>query len=291
MSSIPVAFGEKIVIRIFDPEVLLRTLTSLVSTQGSISFIMPLSEDLMELCLSQGRPAAVKQQLSILHLKTLSSPEVNIVSIEEPIEMVIEEFNQIGIQPAIGVTFATILKNILRQEPDIIMVGEIRDKETPENAVQSALTGHLVLSTLHTNDAPSSIIRLLDLGIPSFLISSTVIGIVAQRLIRKICPHCKEERRLLDEEMEHLQIVKKPIKVNYGEGCIECRGTGYRGRTAIFEIMELSDKVRTVLSDEIELSALYDIAKADGMINLRQVAVRKMLEGITTYDEVVAMTG
>ncbi|MEK7197755.1 MAG: GspE/PulE family protein [Nitrospirota bacterium] len=291
VSSIPVAFGEKIVIRIFDPEVLLQDLDQLGFYPREYQLYNAFIRRPNGIMLVTGPTGSGKTTTLYSSLKTLSSPEVNIVSIEEPIEMVIEEFNQIGIQPAIGVTFATILKNILRQDPDIIMVGEIRDKETAENAVQSALTGHLVLSTLHTNDAPSSVIRLLDLGIPSFLISSTVIGIVAQRLIRKICPHCKKERRLLDEEMEHLQIVKKPIKVNYGEGCIECRGTGYRGRTAIFEIMELSDKVRTVLSDEIELSALYDIAKADGMINLRQAAVRKMLEGITTYDEVVAMTG
>ena len=291
VSSIPVAFGEKIVIRIFDPEVLLQDLDQLGFYPREYQLYNAFIRRPNGIMLVTGPTGSGKTTTLYSSLKTLSSPEVNIVSIEEPIEMVIEEFNQIGIQPAIGVTFATILKNILRQDPDIIMVGEIRDKETAENAVQSALTGHLVLSTLHTNDAPSSIIRLLDLGIPSFLISSTVIGIVAQRLIRKICPHCKKERRLLDEEMEHLQIVKKPIKVNYGEGCIECRGTGYRGRTAIFEIMELSDKVRTVLSDEIELSALYDTAKADGMINLRQAAVRKMLEGITTYDEVVAMTG
>ncbi len=291
VSALPVAFGEKIVIRIFDPEVLLQDLDHLGFYPREYQLYNAFIRRPNGIILVTGPTGSGKTTTLYSSLKALSSPEVNIVSIEDPIEMVIEEFNQIGIQPAIGVTFATILRNILRQDPDIIMVGEIRDKETAENAVQSALTGHLVLSTLHTNDAPSSIIRLLDLGVPSFLISSTIIGIVAQRLVRKICPHCKKERKLTEEEIEHLQLVKKPIKVNYGEGCVECRGTGYRGRTAIFEIMEFSDKVRASLSDKVELSTLYDLAKADGMVNLRRVAVRKMLQGITTYDEVIAMTG
>jgi len=291
VSSIPVAFGEKIVIRIFDPEVLLQDLDQLGFYPREYQLYNAFIRRPNGIILVTGPTGSGKTTTLYSSLKALSSPEVNIVSIEDPIEMVIEEFNQIGVQTAIGVTFASILRNILRQDPDIIMVGEIRDKETAENAVQSALTGHLVLSTLHTNDAPSSIIRLLDLGIPSFLISSTVIGIIAQRLVRKICPYCKKERRLTEEEMEHLQLVKKPIRVNYGEGCLECRGTGYKGRTAIFEVMEFSDKVRAVLSDKIELGTLYDIAKADGMVNLRRVAIRKMLQGITTYDEVIAMTG
>jgi general secretion pathway protein E len=184
-----------------------------------------------------------------------------------------------------------VLRTILRQDPDIIMVGEIRDKETAENAVQAALTGHLVLSTLHTNDAPSSITRLLDLGIPSFLISSTLIGILAQRLIRKICPFCKKERTLTEEEMEHLKLGPKEYRVFFGEGCLECRGTGYRGRTGIFEVMEFTDKLRTVMSDTVELHELYEIVRADGLINLRQVAIRKMLEGVTTFEEVIAVTG
>jgi general secretion pathway protein E len=205
--------------------------------------------------------------------------------------MILEEFNQVGVQQAVGVTFANILRTILRQDPDIIMVGEIRDKETAENAVQSSLTGHLVLSTLHTNDAPSALTRLIDIGIPSFLLSSTIIGVIAQRLLRKICPHCKVERPLTEEEMEHLQLGKKPHKAYYGEGCLECRGTGYRGRTGIFEVMELTDNIKAVLTDNVEMGAVCDIARKDGMVTLRAQAIRKMLEGITTYEEVVAMTG
>jgi general secretion pathway protein E len=170
------------------------------------------------------------------------------------------------------------------------MVGEIRDKETSESAVQAALTGHLVLSTLHTNDAPSSITRLLDLGVPSFLISSTVIGIIAQRLVRCICPSCKRERHLSDEEIAFLGMDEKLYPVHYGEGCTECRGTGYRGRTGIFEVMEFTDNLRSRLNERIEMVDLQKIACQDGMVSLRQVAIKKMLEGVTTYEEVISVT-
>jgi general secretion pathway protein E len=213
------------------------------------------------------------------------------VTIEDPIEMVMEEFNQVGVQPAIGVTFSNILRNILRQDPDIIMVGEIRDRETAENAVQAALTGHLVLSTLHTNDAPSSITRLLDLGIPSFLISSTVVGIIAQRLLRKICPDCKKERFLTDKEIDYLQLEKREYRVYDGEGCSECRGTGFKGRTGIFEVLDFTENIKSLITDTVELDTLYDATRKEGLINLRQVAIRKMLEGVTAYEEVIAVTG
>ncbi|MCE5193878.1 MAG: GspE/PulE family protein [Nitrospiraceae bacterium] len=291
VSTLPVAFGEKIVIRIFDPEILLQDLDQLGFYPREFQLYSSFIRRPSGIILVTGPTGSGKTTTLYSTMKELSSPDVNIITIEEPIEMVVEEFNQVGVQPAINVTFANILRTVLRQDPDIIMVGEIRDKETAENAVQSALTGHLVLSTLHTNDAPSSVIRLLDLGVPSFLLSSTIIGIIAQRLVRKICPHCKKEKILTEEEIEHLQLVKKSYKVYFGEGCLECRGTGYKGRTGIFEIMEFSDKLKAALTDKIELPLIYDIAKSDGLINLRKTAVRKMLEGITTYEEVVAVTG
>jgi general secretion pathway protein E len=223
-------------------------------------------------------------------LRAISSPEVNIVTIEEPIELVVEEFNQIGVQPVVGVTFDNILRNILRQDPDIIMVGEIRDHETADSAVQAALTGHLVLSTLHTNDAASAITRLLDLKVPSFLISSTVIGLMAQRLVRKICEGCRQERTLTPEEVLHLGLEKKPYRVWYGAGCTACRGTGYKGRTGIFEVMDFTERIHSVLTDTVDLSTLQAAARADGMQSLRELAVRKMLKGVTTYEEVVSVT-
>jgi general secretion pathway protein E len=216
---------------------------------------------------------------------------VNIITVEDPIEMVMEEFNQIGVQQAIGVGFDSILRNILRQDPDIIMIGEIRDRETAENAVQAALTGHLVLSTLHTNDSASAIIRLLDLGVPPFLISATVIGIVAQRLLRRICPHCKRERELTNDERNYLQLGNKQDMLWEGSGCLECRSTGYKGRTGIFEVLDMSERVKSLVSGSVELGDLLAAAREDGLASLRQIAIRKMLEGTTTYEEVVAMTG
>jgi general secretion pathway protein E len=291
VSTLPVAFGEKVVIRIFDPEILLQDIDRLGFYPREYQLYNAFIRQPNGIILVTGPTGSGKTTTLYSTLKTISSPEINIVTIEDPIEMVLEEFNQVGIQSAIGVTFANTLRSILRQDPDVIMVGEIRDRDTAENAIQAALTGHLVLSTLHTNDAPSSITRLLDLGMPSFLLSSTIIGIIAQRLLRKICPFCKKERELYEEEISHLQLPKKTYKVYYGEGCSECRETGYRGRTGIFEIMELTDRIKNALHDNVDLGILYKIAEEDGMVNLRQVAIRKMLEGITTYEEVVAVTG
>jgi general secretion pathway protein E len=291
VSTIPVAFGEKVVIRIFDPDVLMQDLDKIGFYPREFQLYNAFIRKPNGIILVTGPTGSGKTTTLYSSLRTLSSPEVNIITVEEPIEMVMEEFNQVGVQAAIGVTFSTILRNILRQDPDIIMIGEIRDRETAENAVQAALTGHLVLSTLHTNDAPSSIIRLLDLGIPSFLISSTVIGIIAQRLVRKICPHCKVERPLTVEEVAYLKLEQKGYHVWQGEGCGECRGTGYRGRTGLFEVLDVTDAIRRRLTDNADLGGLWEAAAADGLVNLRQVAIRKMLEGLTTYEEVVAVTG
>jgi general secretion pathway protein E len=291
VSTLPTAFGEKAVIRIFDPEILMQDLDRIGFYPREYQLYNSFIRKPNGIILVTGPTGSGKTTTLYSSLRTLSSPEVNIVTIEDPIEMVMEEFNQVGVQTAIGVTFSTILRNILRQDPDIIMVGEIRDRETAENAVQAALTGHLVLSTLHTNDAPSAITRLLDLRIPSFLISSTIIGIIAQRLLRKICPNCKQERSLSDTEIGYLQLDRKPYRVYQGEGCTECRGTGYKGRTGIFEVLDFTDNIRSVLSDKADLGAIYDAARNDGMINLRQAAIRKMLEGVTTYEEVIAVTG
>ncbi len=290
VSTTPVVFGEKVVIRIFDPEILLRDLDQIGLYPREYQMYSSFIRRPNGIILVTGPTGSGKTTTLYSSLKALASPDVNIVTIEEPVEMVLEEFNQIAVQPAIDVTFSNILRTVLRQDPDIIMVGEIRDKETAENAVQAALTGHLVLSTLHTNDAPSSVTRLLDLGMQSFLLSSTIIGIVAQRLVRRICPNCKRERKLTEDEMEYLKLGKKSYKVHYGEGCTECRGTGYKGRTGIFEVMEFSDKVKSILSDKIELRTLYDIARSEGMENLRDVAIKKMLEGITTYEEIISVT-
>ncbi len=293
VSTMPVAFGEKVVIRIFDPEILFQDLDQIGFYPREYQLFNAFIQRPNGVILVTGPTGSGKTTTLYSALKALSSADVNIITIEDPIEMVIEEFKQVGVQPAIGVTFANTLKTFLRQDPDIIMVCEIRDKDTAEAAVQSALTGHLVLSTLHTNDAPSGIIRLMDLGTPPFLISATVVGIVAQRLVRKICPNCKICRNLTDSEINYLQLPQRPkgYTVCFGEGCVECRGTGYRGRTGIFEVMDFTDRIRTILSSPaVELSAMHDAAKGDGMLTLRQCAIKKMLEGITTYEEVISVT-
>jgi len=291
VSTVPVAFGEKVVIRVFDPDILLQDLDSMGFYPRELTLYNSFIRRPNGIILVTGPTGSGKTTTLYSSLRSLSSPEVNIVTVEDPIEMVMEEFNQIGVQQAIGVGFDSILRNILRQDPDIIMIGEIRDRETAENAVQAALTGHLVLSTLHTNDSASAIIRLLDLGVPSFLISATMIGIVAQRLLRRICPHCKRERELTHDERHYLQLGKKACTVWEGEGCKECRSTGYKGRTGIFEVLDMSERVKSLITGSVELGDLVTAAREDGLASLRQIAIQKMLEGTTTYEEVVAMTG
>lgn len=291
VSTVPVAFGEKVVIRVFDPDILLQDLDSMGFYPRELTLYNSFIRRPNGIILVTGPTGSGKTTTLYSTLRMLSSPEVNIVTVEDPIEMVMEEFNQIGVQQAIGVGFDSILRNILRQDPDIIMVGEIRDRETAENAVQAALTGHLVLSTLHTNDSASAIVRMLDLGVPSFLISATVIGIIAQRLVRKICPHCKKSRELTRDERNYLQLPKKTYEVWEGEGCKECRNTGYKGRSGLFEVLDMSERIKAMVTGSVELAELVAASREEGLISLREVAIHKMLEGITTYEEVVSMTG
>lgn len=291
VSTVPVAFGEKVVVRVFDPDILLQELDSMGFYPRELLLYNSFLRRPNGIILVTGPTGSGKTTTLYSSLRSLSSPEVNIVTVEDPIEMVMEEFNQIGVQQAIGVSFDSILRNILRQDPDIIMIGEIRDRETAENAVQAALTGHLVLSTLHTNDSASTIIRLLDLGVPPFLISATVLGIVAQRLVRKICPHCKKIRTLSQDERAYLQLAEKSYAVWEGEGCKECRGTGYKGRSGLFEVMEMNDTLKALVTDSVALADVSAAAKREGLVSLREIAIHKMLEGETTYEEVISMTG
>jgi general secretion pathway protein E len=226
-------------------------------------------------------------------LRHLSTPGINITTIEDPVEMVHEDFNQISVQPAVDITFATILRNILRQDPDIIMIGEMRDIETAQNAVQAAMTGHLVLSTLHTNDAPSSITRLLDLGIPPFLIQATLVGILAQRLVRKICSHCVESFEMESAELNAMGLVaggKSRVKLYRGKGCINCRGTGYFGRTSVFEVLPYTESIKKLTTADTDLHNIRTKAREEGMVTLRENAVKKLLKGVTTYQEVLRVT-
>ncbi|MEK6693025.1 MAG: ATPase, T2SS/T4P/T4SS family [Nitrospirota bacterium] len=294
VSTLPVAFGEKIVIRIFDPNVIMQDIDELGMLQRELGLFRSFITNPHGLILVTGPTGSGKTTTLYSVLKTLSTSEVNVTTIEDPIEMIHERFNQTAIQPQIGITFASSLRTILRQDPDIIMVGEIRDFETADNAIQAALTGHLVLSTLHTNDAPSAITRLLDLGVPSFLINSTLIGIVAQRLVRKVCTSCAEQYAISEEECSVLSInydKAKNIKLSIGSGCPQCRGTGYLGRTGIFEIMEITDKIRSAADDKAVPSVVKKIARSEGLVTLRECSIRKLLRGTTTFEEVIRVTG
>jgi general secretion pathway protein E len=206
--------------------------------------------------------------------------------------MIHEEFNQIAVQPKVGITFGSIIRTILRQDPDIIMVGEMRDKETAENAVQAALTGHLVLSTLHTNDAPSAVTRLVELGLEPFLVSSTVIGIMAQRLVRRICPHCMDEFVLTAKTALDLGFITTgDLTLKQGRGCDECRGTGYLGRLATVEVMPFSDTAKElILTGNQSSLAIKTLARNEGMTTLRENALDLMLAGNTTIQEVLRVT-
>ncbi len=294
VSTMPTAFGEKVVIRIFDPDILLQDLEEIGFAPSEYELFRSFITRPHGIILVTGPTGSGKTTTLYSALKTVATADVNVVTIEDPIEMVHDQFNQVNVQPAIGITFGSTLRTVLRQDPDIIMVGEIRDLETAENAVQAALTGHLVFSTLHTNDAPSSITRLLDLGMAPYLVSSTVIGIMAQRLVRKICKHCEKSYELLPEEAQAVGLAwnrDNRTIVKYGEGCAQCRGTGYQGRTGIFEIMEMSDTIKAIIREKGDADLIRKAGVADGMTMLRQAAVLKMLNGETTFDEVIRVTG
>ncbi|PKN29628.1 MAG: type II secretion system protein E [Deltaproteobacteria bacterium HGW-Deltaproteobacteria-21] len=293
VSSIPTTFGEKLVMRVMDPEVLFQDLEHLGFTSLDLIRYQQFINMPHGIVLVCGPTGSGKSTTLYSTLRYLSSPEINITTVEDPIEMVYEDFNQIAVQPAVGITFGSILRNILRQDPDIIMIGEMRDLETAENAVQAALTGHLVLSTLHTNDAPSSINRLLDLGVPSFLIKATLVGVLAQRLVRKICPHCRETFEIDQAELSScgLDLGKGgTFNLARGKGCVKCRGTGYLGRSGVYEVLPVTDSVRRHITQECSNEAILDVARKDGMITLRENAVKKLTEGKTTYQEVLRVT-
>ncbi|MFH1153355.1 MAG: GspE/PulE family protein [Pseudomonadota bacterium] len=293
VSTIPVAFGEKVVMRIMDPDVLFQDLERLGFSEQDLKRYTDIISRPHGIILVTGPTGSGKSTTLYSTLKHLSTPEVNITTVEEPIEMIHEDFNQIAVQPAIDVTFDSILRNILRQDPDIIMVGEIRDLETARSAVQAALTGHLVLSTLHTNDAVSSVTRLLDLGVPPFLVQSSLEGIVAQRLVRSICPHCATQFEMDVRELKAMGLIldmEGPVQLKKGLGCVKCRHTGYHGRQGIFEVMPYSDALKKMTSQEVSLSSMRTRAVHEGLISLRENAVQKMLQGKTTYQEVLRVT-
>ncbi len=293
ISTVPVAFGEKIVMRIMDPDILLQDIGMMGFEKDDLDKYNQFIQQPHGIILVTGPTGSGKSTTLYSTLRRISTSENNIITVEDPIEMVHEEFNQIGVQPAVGVTFGSILKTILRQDPDIIMIGEMRDIETAENAIQAALTGHLVLSTLHTNDAPSSITRLLDIGVPPYLIQATLVGVIAQRLVRVICEHCKEQINIDDEILKNSEInLTDKCKTTFfhGIGCNRCRHTGYKGRTAVYEVLPYSDSIRKMTTGKVNIEKIKVRALEEGMISLRENAIKKLLSGITTYEEVLRVT-
>ncbi|GAB6908528.1 Type II secretion system protein E [Desulfosarcina cetonica] len=293
VSTIPVAFGEKVVMRIMDPDILFQDLEHLGFSSVDMAKYNQIVSHSHGLVLVCGPTGSGKSTTLYSTLRKISTTRVNVTTIEDPIEMVHEDFNQIAVKPQLGITFGSIMRNILRQDPDIIMVGELRDLETAENAIQAALTGHLVLSTLHTNDAPSSIIRLMDLGVPSFLIQATLRGILSQRLVRKICNNCKEKIEIDASALEAMGLATGRtgrLSLYQGQGCQKCRQTGYSGRTTIHEVLPFSDTIKALTVPDADLAALTEGARAEGMISLRESAIERLMDGTTTYQEVLRVT-
>jgi general secretion pathway protein E len=294
ISTLPTAFGEKLVMRIFDPEVLVRDFGELGFADEDQKRWKEMTERPNGIVLVTGPTGSGKTTTLYSTLKTLATPEVNVCTIEDPIEMIEPAFNQMQVQPQIELGFAEGVRALMRQDPDIIMVGEIRDLETAEMAVQSALTGHLVLSTLHTNDAPSAVARLLELGIAPYLLNATLNGIMAQRLVRTLCPHCKqtvELNRAEDQDAWNALVApwksKHPAKLYKPVGCLECRMTGFMGRIGIYETLMYSSPLKTMVSAGTDLVALREQAFKEGMKPLRISGAMKVGAGVTTIDEVL----
>jgi general secretion pathway protein E len=291
LSTMPTAFGEKLVMRIFNPENLVKSYRDLGFTEDDERKWSQMVANPHGIILVTGPTGSGKTTTLYSTLKQLAEPDVNVCTVEDPIEMVEPAFNQMQVQPSIGVDFASGIRTLMRQDPDIIMVGEIRDLAAAEMAIQAALTGHLVLSTLHTNDAPSAITRLLDLEVPSYLLQSTLLGVMAQRLLRTLCPHCKEPHELDDSSWEHLVSpwkAAKPRGSTYvAKGCLDCRMTGYLGRVGIYETMVLSPELRKAITPETDLAGLQDKAYREGMRPLRIAGAAKVAVGLTTVEEVL----
>ncbi len=290
VSILPTVNGEGAVLRILDPVSILLELNSLGFSQDMLPKFKSLIKKPNGIILVTGPTGSGKSTTLYTALNILNSTEKKIMTIEDPVEYKLKGINQIQAKPKIGLTFASGLRSFLRQDPDIMLVGEIRDKETAEIAVQAALTGHLVLSTLHTNDAPSSVLRLIDIGIEPFLISSSVIGIIAQRLVRRICPKCKKEIKLtpdIAKILEEYEIDRNKIILYKGEGCPHCKDTGYKGRIAIFELMIITDNIRDLITRNVTTVKLRETAIKEGMCMLKEDGLKKVYAGITTIEEVL----
>ncbi len=290
VSILPAVTGESAVLRILDPSSILLELDSLGFSPDILPNFLSIIKKPNGIILVTGPTGSGKSTTLYTTLNLLNSTEKKIMTIEDPVEYRLKGISQVQAKPKIGLTFAAGLRSFLRQDPDIMLVGEIRDKETAEIAVQAALTGHIVLSTLHTNDAPSSVLRLIDMGIEPFLISSSVVGIIAQRLVRTICPKCKKGIKITSDMkkiLDEYEISSNEITLYKGEGCPYCKDTGYKGRIAIFELMVITENIRDLISKNVTTGKLREAAIKEGMCQLREDGIKKVCEGLTTIDEVL----
>jgi general secretion pathway protein E len=292
LSTLPTAFGEKLVMRIFDPEVLLRDFVQLGFSPEELSTWNRMTERPNGIILVTGPTGSGKTTTLYTTLKQLATEEVNVCTVEDPIEMVEPSFNQMQVQASIDLGFAAGIRALMRQDPDIIMVGEIRDLETAEMAIQAALTGHLVISTLHTNDAPSAVTRLLDIGVPPYLLNATLVGVMAQRLVRTLCPVCKAPNDAQDaagpwQALIHPFRAARPDRIYKPVGCLDCRMTGYKGRTGLYELLVMSDDLRALIDTSPDLRLIRDKAIKGGLRPLRLSGAQKIAQGLTTFEEVL----
>jgi general secretion pathway protein E len=295
VSSLSCAFGEKIVIRVFDPMSLMTDLAHLGFGREDRERYEKWITSPSGLVLVTGPTGSGKTTTLYSTLRYLSGPEVNITTVEDPIEMVDPRFCQMQVHRQVEVTFASALRAILRQDPDIIMVGEIRDAETAQMAVQAALTGHLVFSTVHTRDAAGAVTRLAELGVERFLLSSVLRGVLAQRLVRQVCADCSVEGALTPQQVDALNLKvpmerRDELKVRWGEGCPKCRHTGLYGRSGVFELLDVQRRVRQLINEGKDANEIAYAAKVEGMATLREAAIRKLAEGATTFEEIVRLT-
>ncbi len=290
LSTMPTAFGEKMVMRVFRPDILVKDFVELGFSPAQATLWDEWTRHPNGLILVTGPTGSGKTTTLYSTLKHLATPEVNVCTVEEPIEMVEPAFNQMQVQHNIDLTFADGIRTLLRQDPDIIMVGEIRDRETAEMAIQAALTGHLVLSTLHTNDAPAAITRLLDLGVPSYLIHSAVLGIMAQRLLRTLCPVCKTPAPITQPAWDELVgqwKLPKPEQIHVANGCLECRNTGFRGRSGIYEMLTISPALKKLITQNADLARIKTQAYREGMQPLMINGAEKVAASLTTIEELL----
>jgi len=295
VSSLACAFGEKVVIRVFDPMALMTDLAQLGFHRDDRERYERWITSPSGLVLVTGPTGSGKTTTLYSTLRYLSGPEINITTVEDPIEMIDPRFCQVQVQRQVDVTFGTALRAILRQDPDIIMVGEIRDNETANMAVQAALTGHLVFSTVHTRDAAGAVTRLVELGVERFLLASVLRGVLAQRLVRQVCADCAIEGALTATQVEALALKvpverREELKVRWGEGCPKCRHTGLYGRSGVFEMLDVQRRVRQLITEGKDANEIAYAARVEGMATLREAAIRKLAEGATTFEEVVRLT-